>query len=160
MITFKRRYASTYASVTEARHDVVGFATACGATPDQIADIALGVGEACNNAAEHGHVDGGYFSVECRCDKGHLVVEVCDEGKGFLLAGKGEHVDPEARGARGLGIFLMRSLMDDVAYEIGEHGTGVRLSKMLKVDRDPLHGLADREKSLAKSLGVHPSHRS
>jgi len=160
MITFNRRYASTYASVTEARHDVVGFAAACGATPDEICDIALGVGEACNNAAEHGHVDGGYFSIKCRCGNGRLVVEVCDEGKGFLLAGKGEDVDPEIRGVRGLGIFLMRSLMDDVAYEIGERGTCVRLSKMLRTDSDPLHRLADREKSLTKALRVHPSHGS
>src|ERR1700694_6085293 len=117
MITFNRRYASTYASVTEARHDVVGFAAACGATPDEICDIALGVGGACNNAAEHGHVAGGYFSIKCRCGNGRLVVEVCDEGKGFLLAGKGEDVDPEITIGRGLGLFFTRSVLGGAASQ-------------------------------------------
>lgn len=128
---FKQRYASRYTSVTQARRDVVGFIALCGLREHDIADIALAVGEACNNAAEHGHVSGGSFTLRCTCGGGVLTVEVVDEGKGFLLEGKGECMDPEARGVRGLGIFLMRALMDDVSYAMTGHGTRVRLTKKI-----------------------------
>lgn len=143
--TFKRTYVSTYASVTRARHDVVGFCTACGVRPSVTDDLALAVGEACNNAAEHGHVAGGSFTVQCSCDGRQLLVDVCDEGAGFMLAGKGESMDAEQRGVRGLGIFLMRALMDDVEYEITGTGTRVRLTKMLELAREgAANGAASR----------------
>ena len=130
--TFKRTYPSTYASVTRARHDVVGFSAGCGVSPSVTDDLALAVGEACNNAAEHGHVAGGAFTIQCTCDDWQLLVDVCDEGTGFMLAGKGESMDAEQRGVRGLGIFLMRALMDNVEYEIRTTGTRVRLTKILE----------------------------
>jgi len=129
---FKHRYASRYTSVTQARRDVVAFTALCGLHEHDIADVALAVGEACNNAAEHGHVNGGFFTLRCTCSAGRLTVDVLDEGKGFLLAGKGERMDPESRGVRGLGIFLMRALMDDVSYEMAGHGTRVRLIKKIE----------------------------
>ncbi len=122
-------YPSTYQSVGNARRDAVLFAEQCGFSPQDVADIGLAVGEACNNAAEHGHVDQGHFKLSCSHDGDDLTVRVHDDGHGFELRGKGERTEPQNRGARGLGIFIMRALMDDVSYDMNECGTTVSLRK-------------------------------
>lgn len=132
MKRFERRYPSTPRSVSDARHDLASFASDCGVARDDAADVALAVGEACNNAVEHGHVAGADFSLAGECDNDVLTVEVKDSGGGFTLAGKGETMSPELRGVRGLGIFLMRALMDDVGYETGKDGTRVCLMKRIR----------------------------
>lgn len=145
MRTLKRRYASKLASVTKARREVASFARTCGLNGADVSDIALAAGEACNNAAEHGHVLDGFFTVTCCYENGEFAVEVADEGCGFDPSGKGECVDPERLGMRGLGIFIMRSLMDDVCFSMGECGTAVHMLKV--VVAAPLlngHGTAAR----------------
>lgn len=126
---FQESFPSSYAAVSKARHAVADFAERCGLTPLDIADIALAAGEAFNNAAEHGHVSGGFFQVNCQCEDDRFEVIVTDNGRGFQLAGLGQAMPPEQRGARGLGIFLMRSMMDEVDYTITSRGTEVRLIK-------------------------------
>jgi serine/threonine-protein kinase RsbW len=131
MKTLSHEYPSSYASVNQARRHVSAFAANCGLEPSDISDIALAVGEACNNAAEHGHVAQGRFSVHCSFNGHSFVVHVRDSGGGFELAGKGERIEPDQRGMRGLGIFIMRSLMDDISYAITDGGTSVRLTKIV-----------------------------
>ena len=131
MKTLSHEYASSYASVNQARRHVSAFAADCGLQPSDVSDIALAVGEACNNAAEHGHVAQGRFSVHCSFNGHSFVAHVQDSGGGFELAGKGERMEPDQRGMRGLGIFIMRSLMDNVSYAITDSGTSVRLTKVV-----------------------------
>ena len=133
MRSFQETFPSSYVSVAQARHAVADFAQRCGLTPIDIADIELAGGEAFNNAAEHGHVEGGSFQVSCQCNGERFVLIVSDSGRGFRLAGLGQAVPPEKRGARGLGIFLMRSMMDEVDYTITSRGTEVRLTKRYQV---------------------------
>jgi serine/threonine-protein kinase RsbW len=129
MKTLKRRYPSKLASVSKARREVASFARGCGLPACDISDIALATGEACNNAAEHGHVLGGHFTINCSYENGEFAVQVADEGCGFDPAGKGECLDPDQLGMRGLGIFIMRSLMDDVCFTMNACGTCVRMIK-------------------------------
>ncbi len=129
MKTLKRRYPSKLASVSKARREITSFARTCNLFACDISDIALAAGEACNNAAEHGHVLGGHFTVVCAFENGEFLVEVADEGCGFDPAGKGECIDPDRLGMRGLGIFIMRSLMDDVCFSMNACGTCVRMTK-------------------------------
>jgi serine/threonine-protein kinase RsbW len=129
MKTFRRQYPSNYSSVPKARRDVAAFARDCLLLQNDINDVALAVGEACNNAAEHGHTTEGSFSVTCSYENGELVIEVSDRGCGFDPQGKGECSDPENLGMRGLGIFIMRSLMDDICFTVHPSGTSVRLTK-------------------------------
>jgi anti-sigma regulatory factor (Ser/Thr protein kinase) len=105
------------------------FAKKCGFERHELADIALAVGEACNNAAEHGHVAGGFFTLNGSCRNDVLTIEVHDGGHGFELSGKGLSTDPQQRGVRGLGIFIMRAIMDDVSYRMDCGGTTVVLTK-------------------------------
>jgi anti-sigma regulatory factor (Ser/Thr protein kinase) len=64
-------------------------------------------------------------------ERDRIVIEVQDEGRGFLCsptAAKPTHDAP-----RGFGIYLMRNLMDEVAFD--ERGSCVRLTKRLPVAR-------------------------
>lgn len=141
-----RRYPSKFVSVSKARREVTSFARSCALLTSDIADIALAVGEACNNAAEHGHKHEGYFTVTCSYENGEFVAEIADEGCGFDPAGKGECVDPERLGMRGLGIFIMRSLMDDICFTKNHSGMCVRLTKF---------GLATRQPELNQTLSTN-----
>ncbi len=143
MKTLKRRYPSKLASVSKARREVTSFARSCGLMAADISDIALAAGEACNNAAEHGHVLGGHFSITCCFENGEFAIEVADEGCGFDPVGKGECLDPERLGMRGLGIFIMRSLMDDICFTMNACGTCVRMMKFGLAERS-INGLAAR----------------
>ena len=129
MKTLKRRYPSKFASVSKARREITSFARSCSLLSGDVSDIALAAGEACNNAAEHGHVMGGHFTVSCSYENGEFCIEIADEGCGFDPSGKGECLDPESLGMRGLGIFIMRSLMDDICFTMNACGTSVRLTK-------------------------------
>lgn len=129
MKNLSRRYPSQLISVPKARREVASFARSCGLFSCDVDDIALAAGEACNNAAEHGHVHGGFFTVGCLYENGEFTIQVADEGAGFDPVGKGECFEPENLGVRGLGIFIMRSLMDDVCYTVNRGGTCVRMTK-------------------------------
>ena len=89
----------------------------------------MAVGEACNNATEHGHVINGSFALACAFDHDGLRIEVKDLGSGFDPDDKEIPVPREQRGSRGLGIFMMRSLMDVVRFAVGGAGTTVMLCK-------------------------------
>jgi serine/threonine-protein kinase RsbW len=93
-------------------------------------DIELAVGEACNNAIEHGRADPGEeIVVRLGVEPDRLVVEVIDQGEGFdpEEAEQGV-VDGETVG--GFGIIVMRSIMDEVDIRCDpKTGTCVRMIK-------------------------------
>lgn len=132
MKTFRALYPSEFRSVATARRAVAGFALECGFDREAVSDIALAAGEACNNAAEHGHVANGFFSVDCAFDGDTLSVSVQDFGHGFSADAEGRPMNPEDRGVRGLGIFIMRALSDGVRYATTNRGTKVELTKRLR----------------------------
>jgi serine/threonine-protein kinase RsbW len=99
----------------------------CGFSEEEVADIRLAAGEALGNAVEHGKsVRSSGFSVRCTFDGEQLIVEVHDNGSGFSAFAEDLGVAPIER-ERGLGIYLMRRLMDDVSYS--HNGTLVRLAR-------------------------------
>jgi len=130
MMQFEANFPSAPSAVSDARHAVRAFATRAGLDPWETSDVVLAAGEACNNAAEHAHVSGGQFTVRGSDDGRALAIEIIDYGGGFDLAGKGARMDPAERGVRGLGIYLMRCLMDEVSYTTDGGGTTVRLVKL------------------------------
>ena len=130
MIQFEANFPSAPSAVSDARHAIRAFAIRAGLNSWETSDVVLAAGEACNNAAEHAHSAGGKFTVRAVDDGRSLAIEVTDYGNGFDLRGKGARLNPEERGVRGLGIFLMRSLMDEVSYSITRGGTTVRMVKL------------------------------
>jgi len=150
---FQRHFGIEYESVSEARRAIAQFAGDCGFDGHEISDITLAVGEACNNAVEHSRMRHPGFKVTAICDQRRLEVEVEDSGCGFELAGKGVRMEPEQRGTRGLGIFLMRAIMDDVNYKFEDSGTTVVLTKRRHAPRGRLDELEHGEDACKRERG-------
>lgn len=100
---------------------------------ERIDDLKLAVSEACTNAIEaHDAVDV-TERVVVRCQAGDEGVEVCvqDRGGGFDPASLPDHppvTDPaRLEFERGLGIPLIRALVDEVEFTSSQRGTAVRL---------------------------------
>jgi len=122
---YRATFTSDLRNVALARKSIAGFATVCGFSESEVADIRLAAGEALSNAVEHGRgTRSSGFSVACSYDNATLVVEVRDSGTGFVSPIEVGTIEPDERG-RGFGIFLMRRLMDDVTFV--RNGTAVRM---------------------------------
>ena len=106
-----------------------------------VMQIALAVEEACVNAIKHGHKNNAAepVRVEIKTDCQKLTVSVIDQGTGFdpqnlTEPDIQEYVAKRRRG--GLGIILMKRLMDEVHFEIERgKGTRVRLVRYLASHR-------------------------
>ena len=87
--------------------------------------VTLAVDEAVTNIIEHGYESGidGQIEVEVEADEAQFKIVIRDTGKSFNPEGvpepdMNEHV--AAGRKRGLGIFLMRQIMDEVRYRFKE----------------------------------------
>jgi anti-sigma regulatory factor (Ser/Thr protein kinase) len=128
MDTHRASYPSGFRSVRPARIALLAFAARCGIAADALIDIESAIGEALANAAEHGDAQSAAgFTVEASCDATHFTVEIKDYGAGFDADAALTAPAPDLFAGRGFGIFLMQTLMDEVAYS--ERGTRVRLVK-------------------------------
>lgn len=100
---------------------------------DRIDDLKLAVSEACTNAIEaQSAADADdRVLVRWRESDDRLEVTIEDRGGGFDPAALPEHppvTDPERLNfERGLGIPLIRTLVDEASFEAADGGTAVRL---------------------------------
>jgi anti-sigma regulatory factor (Ser/Thr protein kinase) len=127
--TFRARFPCSFRSVVEARRSLVDFVARYGFEPHAIADIECAIGEALANAAEHGCSDGTTFDIHARIDRGCVVIEVQDDGPGFPHAAALAVDEPPVGTPRGFGIYIMRTLMDEIAYS--DSGRRLTLKKRL-----------------------------
>jgi len=101
---------------------------------DRIDDLKLAVSEACTNAIEaHGAVSvDERIVVRCQEADDRIEVLVDDRGEGFDPQSLPEHppvTDPHRLNfERGLGIPLIRTLVDEVEFESSDSGTSVKLT--------------------------------
>lgn len=94
--------------------------------------IAISVVEAGTNAIQHGHVHESMkkLVIVFRLSRDSLEIDVADHGPGFDLDIVEDATAPEnLLKPRGRGIFIMKSMMDDVSFEFTETGTICRLVK-------------------------------
>lgn len=98
---------------------------------EAIEDIKLAVGEACNNAVLHsGSKD--TYNLEFRQNKETLYIEIKDFGNGFNIENYHEPSleDPQESG---LGLFIIKSLMDEVKIDTHEgQGTKIIMTKIVE----------------------------
>ncbi len=101
---------------------------------DRIDDLKLAVSEACTNAIE-AHDDAATeqpVTVRVFEDDDRVEVDIVDEGRGFDPTAVPAHppvTDPDRLNfERGLGIRLIRTLVDEVAFESSSEGTTVRMT--------------------------------
>ena len=97
---------------------------------DEIEDIKLAVAEACTNAIQHAR-DSAFIDIKCESVDGGLRIGVRDHGRGTRAEQiRTRDLDEERVG--GLGVFLIRSLMDDVQYDVHpDDGTHLVMVKRL-----------------------------
>jgi serine/threonine-protein kinase RsbW len=122
------RLPTDSAFVSVAREAVVSVARKLRFPEAEREALRLAVGEACNNAVEHGG-QRGMLTLRCLQDYEFLIIEVSNGGEGVLPSDPAAMPDPSAEGGRGRA--LMEALTDGVEYLIGEGNTLVRLKKRL-----------------------------
>ena len=104
---------------------------------ERIDDLKLAVSEACTNAIEAHDAAGSVERVLVRCQAGAEALEVCveDRGQGFDPGDLPDHppvTDPDRlKFERGLGIPLIRALVDEVEFSPTAEGTSVKLVMLL-----------------------------
>jgi len=92
--------------------------------------IAISVIEASTNAIQHGHAEDGtaQYQIDFEMAENKLIILVHDRGTGFEPDMSSDLTPPDLLSTRGRGIFIMRSMMDEVSFDF-TNGTLVRLVK-------------------------------
>jgi len=105
-----------------------------GANESAVADIAISVSELVNNAILHGNESASDKAVTVTISRndGSVEISVADEGPGFDPAEVRNPVDDDNLLKEvGRGIFIVRSLMDEVAIKATDRGTTVTVKKTI-----------------------------
>jgi serine/threonine-protein kinase RsbW len=124
-------------NLLEVREFVLKAARQFGFEEEEASKIVLAVDEACTNVIKHAYQYAPDRKIEIviRPDKDRLQITVIDDGKAFnpsiaKLPDLKQHLSHYRRG--GLGIYLMRTLMDKVEYKYAPGKRNeVRLTKYL-----------------------------
>lgn len=99
---------------------VLAVARAQGIDQERGNDLELALEESLVNIFNYAYPDKpGFVSVSCRVADNRLVILIEDDGVAFSITGAGDpefSSDVSERKIGGLGIHLVRSLMDDVRY--------------------------------------------
>ncbi len=96
--------------------------------------VQMAVDEACSNIIAHayGGEGKGDIQLECVVLPAGLEVAITDFGEPFVpeaIANPALDVPPESRAEGGLGLFLMRQLMDDIRFEFDDGQNKLILEK-------------------------------
>jgi serine/threonine-protein kinase RsbW len=109
-----------------------GIANKIGFSIDEIEDLMVAVSEACTNVIKHTQVEN--FIVIFDVLENGLNISIVDNGKGCNME-ELEEVDLKHPKEGGLGLFIIKSLMDEVKIESDENiGTFIKMTKYLGVD--------------------------
>jgi serine/threonine-protein kinase RsbW len=110
--------------ITLCRLALAGLSTV-GSLPDEtVADLKLALTEACSNSVRHAYEDGhlgDVVSVRYELHPDRVVIEVADEGRGFVPPEVSLAREPEPSES-GLGIAIIRAVSDEL--ELGERADG------------------------------------
>ena len=120
---------STPSTLSVLRKRVVKFFSETPLSHEELADFELAFGEACANALRHGSPNGDRDEIRVKCMRNSrlAVIEVSDNGYGFDPDNVPVPI-PDSKRVGGMGIYLMKRLVDEVDFEFGS-GTTVRLIK-------------------------------
>jgi len=121
--TFSLQVPSNTENLAMIRDFVNGIGTRAGLPASDVAKLELAVDEACANVIEHayGPEVTKEVSVKATLDEDSVQIDVVDTGKGFDPAGisqKNLEQLVAERKSGGLGMRLIKTLMDEVHYEV------------------------------------------
>ena len=98
---------------------------------EDIEDVKLAVAEACTAVIQHER-HGEFIEVTCEVTADALHLRVHDAGRHVPRAEADRSMDYDEARVAGLGVFLIRTLMDEVSYDVHpELGTDLRMVKRL-----------------------------
>lgn len=129
VITIKLPSKAEYVSIARLAASVIS--NTVGFDIEEIDDIKVAVGEACNNAVLHGKSEDEVYEINFELSDSKIHIEVKDNGIGFD-EDKYEEPDLDNLKGNGLGIYIMKSLMDEVDIIANDNeGTTLKLVKYL-----------------------------
>lgn len=117
------QFAAKFEYLDEIREFVGGIARAGGFTDKDVYNIQLATDEAASNIIEHAYekITNGVLELSCGVREDLITIILIDHGESFdpsEIPLPDLKADLSDRKIGGLGIFLMRKLMDDVHYEV------------------------------------------
>lgn len=121
---FKKSYPAIPTSVLDARSELAQFAAKQEFDQRLVDDLKIALSEVCTNVVEHSRSSTD-FLVDCEYEDDTLSIVVEDHGVGFERTPR-EKVRQLTQ-VRGLGIYLVSTLMDRVTYE-RKPGDGTRVT--------------------------------
>ena len=118
--------------VSVIRLTLSGVASRIGFSLDDIEDMKVCVSEACTNAIKHSKKD--EFQVKFYVYPDRLTIEVLDDGIGYDVDSL---ASPDLKNPKtsGLGIFIIKTLMDEVEIKSCDKcGTIIKMTKLVGVE--------------------------
>jgi serine/threonine-protein kinase RsbW len=117
------QFAAKFEYLDEIREFVGGIARAGGFTDKDVYNIQLATDEAASNIIEHAYekIADGMLELSCGVRNDLITIVLIDHGESFdpsEIPLPDLKADLSDRKIGGLGIFLMRKLMDEVHYEV------------------------------------------
>lgn len=117
-----RKFSSKLDNLGEICDFITQYAVKAGLNESQVYAVQLAVDEAATNIIEHayGGKEQGEVLITCQVLEDGLKVVLCDHGRSFdpqRVPDPALNVPIEELRPRGLGIFLMRKMMDEVHYK-------------------------------------------
>jgi serine/threonine-protein kinase RsbW len=101
-------------------------------TIEDIEDVKLAVAEACTAVIQHER-HGEFIELTCESSPDTLRIRVRDAGRETFAKKEAHSMDLDEARIAGLGVFLIRTLMDEVTYDAHpEHGTDLVMVKRLQ----------------------------
>jgi serine/threonine-protein kinase RsbW len=130
-------FPANFVQLDNMREFVKQAASDCGMDEREAYAIQMATDEACSNIIEYAYngAPGGTIEIDCRPVDGALEIVIRDDGKPFDPATVPEpdvHAVLKDRHIGGLGLYLMRKLMDEVRFETLPDG-GNRLTMIKRV---------------------------
>lgn len=127
--TIKMEVTSNPDYVSIIRLTVSGIANKIGFSLDDIEDLKVAVSEACTNAIKHS-LDKKFYVTFSILENG-LTIEIEDKGTGYDMNSVAEP-DLSNPKENGLGLFIIKTLMDEVStMSNNNEGTVVKMTKYL-----------------------------
>jgi len=133
----KVTFDANFDNLDEIREFVAEAARQIGFSEKEIYTIQLAADEAGSNIIEHAYagIRGGKLEIECIISEDELTIIMRDHGRSFDPSSVPEpnvKADLSERKIGGLGMYLMRKLMDEVKYETtAETGNILTMTKRL-----------------------------
>ena len=120
-----RRFPGNFKSLAPISEFIVGHAESAGFSPEAVYAIQTAVDEACSNIIDHayGGENLGEIEITVKDQRNQIQIILKDDGEPFDPNNVPEPdiTSPlEIRKERGLGIFFMRKLMDEVVFDFSQ----------------------------------------